>query len=68
MAQTKAEVPLELRLLRERMKQNRALRQRLAVNCDDLHLVCNAIVAAKETAREYLQKFKRPQITEDPPA
>jgi hypothetical protein len=67
MQQTKAEVPLEIRLLRDSVKQNRVLRQRLAVNSDCLQDAYDAIVATDEAARQYLRKFERPQITEDPP-
>lgn len=64
MAQTKAELQREVRLLRQKVKEMQALLQQAAIKFEDLQGACDATSARDAVAREDLRKFKLPPIPE----
>lgn len=63
MAQTKAELQREIRMLRKRVREMEELLQQTAIKVEHLQGAYDAAVANKE-AWENLQKFELPPIVE----
>jgi hypothetical protein len=64
MAESKAELQREVRLLRQKVEEMQGLLQQAAIKYEDLHGAYEATSATDAIVREDLRKFKLPPIPE----
>jgi hypothetical protein len=64
MAQTKADLQREIRLLRKQLVQMQGLLQQAAIKCENMQGAYDATVATDQAVRADLRRFKLPPISQ----